>query len=100
MEYHSRRPDGQQDFSNWFGKGGYEMTGPWGKAVVPNITSHPTKGSAAGVIPKLSARWPMASRVMVVRSSSRWRARSISANGPDWYRCHGCLVKNSSGPGI
>jgi len=44
MEYHSRRPDGQQDFSNWFGKGGYEMTGPWGKAVVPNITSHPTKG--------------------------------------------------------
>jgi mono/diheme cytochrome c family protein len=44
MECHSRRPDGQQDFSNWFGKGGYEMTGPWGKAVVPNITSHPTKG--------------------------------------------------------
>jgi hypothetical protein len=44
MECHSRRPDGQQDFSNWFGKGGHEMTGPWGKAVVPNITSHPTKG--------------------------------------------------------
>jgi len=44
MECHSRRPDGQQDFSNWFGKGGYEMTGPWGKAVVPNITSHATKG--------------------------------------------------------
>jgi hypothetical protein len=44
MECHSRRPDGQQDFSNWFGKGGYEMAGPWGKAVVPNITSHPTKG--------------------------------------------------------
>jgi len=44
MECHSRRPDGQQDFSNWFGKGGYEMTGPWGKAVVSNITSHPTKG--------------------------------------------------------
>jgi mono/diheme cytochrome c family protein len=44
MDCHSRRPDGQQDFSNWFGKGGYEMTGPWGKAVVPNITSHPTKG--------------------------------------------------------
>jgi mono/diheme cytochrome c family protein len=44
MECHSRRPDGQQDFSNWFGKGGHEMTGPWGKAVAPNITSHPTKG--------------------------------------------------------
>jgi mono/diheme cytochrome c family protein len=44
MECHSRRPDGQQDLSNWFGKGGYEMSGPWGKAVVPNITSHPTKG--------------------------------------------------------
>jgi mono/diheme cytochrome c family protein len=44
MECHSRRPDGQQDFSDWFGKGGYEMSGPWGKAVVPNITSHPTKG--------------------------------------------------------
>jgi mono/diheme cytochrome c family protein len=44
MECHSRRPDGQQDFSNWFGKGGHEMTGPWGKAVVPNITSHATKG--------------------------------------------------------
>jgi mono/diheme cytochrome c family protein len=44
MECHSRRPDGRQDFSNWFGRGGYEMAGPWGKAVVPNITSHPTKG--------------------------------------------------------
>jgi mono/diheme cytochrome c family protein len=44
MECHSRRPDGQQDFSSWLGKGGHEMTGPWGKAVVPNITSHPTKG--------------------------------------------------------
>jgi mono/diheme cytochrome c family protein len=44
MECHSRRPDGQQDFSSWLGKGGYEMIGPWGKAVVPNITSHETKG--------------------------------------------------------
>ena len=44
MECHSRRPDGQQDFTGGLGKGGHEMTGPWGKAVVPNITSHRTKG--------------------------------------------------------
>jgi mono/diheme cytochrome c family protein len=44
MECHSRRSDGRQDFSNSYGRGGYEMAGPWGKATVSNITSHPTKG--------------------------------------------------------
>src|SRR5262249_38666107 len=47
MECHSRRPDGVQDFKAWFGKGGHEMTGPFGAVVVKNITSHPQSGVGA-----------------------------------------------------
>jgi mono/diheme cytochrome c family protein len=44
MECHSRRPDGTQDYVNWWGRGGYEFKDVWGVAKVSNITSHPTKG--------------------------------------------------------
>jgi mono/diheme cytochrome c family protein len=47
MECHSRRADGVQDYKGSWGKGGYEFTGPWGKAVASNITSHPTAGIGA-----------------------------------------------------
>jgi mono/diheme cytochrome c family protein len=47
MECHSRRPDGVQDFKNWWGKGGHEMKGPFGSVVVPNISSHKEKGVGA-----------------------------------------------------
>jgi mono/diheme cytochrome c family protein len=44
MECHSRRPDGAQDYVNWWGKGGYEFKDVWGTARVSNITSHPAAG--------------------------------------------------------
>ena len=44
MECHSRAPDGTPDFKGRWGKGGHEMTGPYGKVTVANITSHPDKG--------------------------------------------------------
>jgi mono/diheme cytochrome c family protein len=44
MECHSRRPDGTQDYANWYGKGGFEFTGPFGSVAARNITSHATKG--------------------------------------------------------
>jgi mono/diheme cytochrome c family protein len=44
MECHSRRPDGVQDYKNWYGKGGAEFSGPYGKVKAANISSHPTKG--------------------------------------------------------
>jgi mono/diheme cytochrome c family protein len=44
MECHSRRPDGVQDYQNGYGKGGFEFSGPWGKAPAANISSHPDKG--------------------------------------------------------
>jgi mono/diheme cytochrome c family protein len=44
MECHARRPDEVKDYRNAWGKGGYVFKGPWGSAVVPNITSHPTSG--------------------------------------------------------
>jgi mono/diheme cytochrome c family protein len=44
MECHSRRPEGGQDYKNWFGKGGHEMKGPFGVVKVRNITSHKTAG--------------------------------------------------------
>jgi mono/diheme cytochrome c family protein len=44
MECHARRPDGVQDFANWFGKGGFEFRDTWGSAVARNITSHRTAG--------------------------------------------------------
>ena len=44
MECHSRKPDGVQDFKNWWGKGGHEMTGPSGPVTVANISSHNEKG--------------------------------------------------------
>lgn len=47
MECHARRPDGAYDFKNWLGKGGREMTGPFGAVAVRNITSHPTAGIGA-----------------------------------------------------
>lgn len=47
MECHSRRPDGAQDFKNWWGKGGHEMKGPFGSVVVANISSHIEKGVGA-----------------------------------------------------
>jgi len=47
MECHARRPDGAQDYVNWLGKGGHEMTGPFGAVKVANITSHPTAGIGA-----------------------------------------------------
>jgi mono/diheme cytochrome c family protein len=47
MECHSRRPDGTQDFRNGLGKGGHEMTGPFGAVTVSNITSHPKSGIGA-----------------------------------------------------
>jgi mono/diheme cytochrome c family protein len=47
MECHARRPDGVYDFKNWLGKGGHEMTGPFGAVTVGNITSHPTAGIGA-----------------------------------------------------
>lgn len=47
MECHARRPDGVYDFKNWLGKGGHEMTGPFGTVTVSNITSHPKAGIGA-----------------------------------------------------
>jgi len=47
MECHSRKPDGLQDFTNWWGKGGHEMKGPFGSVIVANISSHVTKGVGA-----------------------------------------------------
>ena len=44
MECHARRPDGAYDFTNWLGKGGHEMRGPYGTVTVRNITSHPKSG--------------------------------------------------------
>lgn len=47
MECHGRRPDGMQDYQRAWGRGGYVFKGPWGSAVVPNITSHPKAGVGA-----------------------------------------------------
>jgi len=47
MECHGRKPDGTPDYNNFWGKGGYLFTGPWGSAVVPNITPHRTSGIGA-----------------------------------------------------
>jgi mono/diheme cytochrome c family protein len=44
MECHSRRPDGRPDYKHGNGKGGYEFSGPWGKAVARNISAHPVAG--------------------------------------------------------
>lgn len=47
MECHSRTPDNRQDYKNWWGKGGAEIKGPWGRAIVRNISSHKEKGIGA-----------------------------------------------------
>jgi mono/diheme cytochrome c family protein len=47
MECHSRKPQGGQDYVNWWGKGGHEMKGPFGAVKVANITSHKEKGIGA-----------------------------------------------------
>lgn len=44
MECHSRRPEGGQDYVNWWGRGGHEMKGPFGSVKVSNITAHKEKG--------------------------------------------------------
>ena len=64
MECHARRPDGAYDFTNWLGKGGHEMRGPYGTVTVRNITSHPKSGigmdrcgDQAGAYSRNIARW-------------------------------------------
>lgn len=47
MACHSNKPDGGQDFENRWGKGGYQMRGPFGSVIVPNISSHKEKGVGA-----------------------------------------------------
>jgi mono/diheme cytochrome c family protein len=47
MGCHSRRPDGVQDFKNWWGKGGFVMKGKFGSVIVTNISSHKQKGVGA-----------------------------------------------------
>ncbi len=47
MACHSNKPDGGQDFKNWWGKGGHEMKGPFGSVIVSNISSHKEKGVGA-----------------------------------------------------
>jgi len=47
MGCHSRRPDGMQDFKNWWGKGGFVIKGEFGSVVVTNISSHREKGVGA-----------------------------------------------------
>jgi mono/diheme cytochrome c family protein len=44
MECHSRRPDGVQDYTTWWGRGGFEFRDTWGVATARNITSHKTAG--------------------------------------------------------
>jgi mono/diheme cytochrome c family protein len=44
MECHSRRPDGVQDYTTWWGRGGFEFRDTWGTATARNITSHKTAG--------------------------------------------------------
>lgn len=44
MECHSRRPDGTQDYTTWWGRGGFEFRDTWGTATARNITSHRTAG--------------------------------------------------------
>ena len=46
-EWLQRKPDGVQDFTNSWGKGGHEMTGPFGSVIVRNISSHKEKGVGA-----------------------------------------------------
>ena len=43
----SRAKTSVQRLTIAWGKGGYVFTGPWGSAVVPNITSHPKSGIGA-----------------------------------------------------
>ncbi len=44
MECHARPASGPHDFKGNLGKGGYVMKGPFGEAIVSNITSHPERG--------------------------------------------------------
>ena len=47
MGCHSRRPNGVQDFKNWWGKGGFVIKGEFGPVLVTNISSHKEKGVGA-----------------------------------------------------
>jgi mono/diheme cytochrome c family protein len=55
MECHARRPDGTQDFKNWWGKGGNVMKGPFG-AVSPTSPRTRNPASARGATRRSSAR--------------------------------------------
>jgi mono/diheme cytochrome c family protein len=47
MGCHSRRPDGMQDFKNWWGKGGFVIRGEFGSVNITNISAHREKGIGA-----------------------------------------------------
>jgi mono/diheme cytochrome c family protein len=47
MECHARRPDGKQDYVNWWGRGGAIFKGPKGEVKATNITSHAATGIGA-----------------------------------------------------
>jgi mono/diheme cytochrome c family protein len=47
MECHTPLTPRGRDFTNSFGKGGFEFKGPWGVSVSRNITSHKEKGIGA-----------------------------------------------------
>jgi mono/diheme cytochrome c family protein len=47
MECHARDRQGRHDLVANLGEGGHEMAGPWGTALVPNITAHPEAGIGA-----------------------------------------------------
>ena len=47
MECHSRRPDGTQDYVNWYGKGGYIFKGPFGDDRRPQHLVAQEKGIGA-----------------------------------------------------
>lgn len=47
MGCHSRRPDGVQDFKNWWGKGGFVIKGEFGSVTITNISAHKEKGVGA-----------------------------------------------------
>jgi mono/diheme cytochrome c family protein len=47
MECHTPLGPKGREFETSYGKGGFEFTGPWGKSVSANITSHKEKGIGA-----------------------------------------------------
>lgn len=47
MECHTPLGPKGREFESSYGKGGFEFTGPWGKSISRNITSHKEKGIGA-----------------------------------------------------